>query len=228
MLRVLLVSALCALTASGEALAHGDPSTHYLETGNLYPSFAARPSQARELALMGLLQAAAERGYPIKVSLVASADDLVDAPEMLAAPQRYAESIQSVLGARGLRAPVVVVGPNGLGVAGMQLRGGELRRVSRSDARSFVSGVAAPEPEGDAMAATAARVVRRLARAAGRTLPAHVAPLAVPVPAVRSASKPVAAGPAAGAGGWAPFAALALGLMLAAVVQRVRRRHRAR
>jgi hypothetical protein len=193
MLRVLLVSALCALTASGEALAHGDPSTHYLETGSL---------------------------YPIKVSLVASADDLVDAPEMLAAPQRYAESIQSVLGARRLRAPVVVVGPNGLGVAGMQLRDGKLRRVSRADARSFVSGVGVPEPEGDAMAATASRVVRRLARAAGRPLPAHVAPLAVPVPAVRSTSKPAAASPAGGAAGWAPFAALALGLMLEAVVQR--------
>jgi hypothetical protein len=229
-LRALLAGGLILLVVPGEALAHGDPSTHYLETGNLYPSFSARPSQAHELALMGLLKAAAERGYPIKVSLIASADDLADAPELLEAPQRYAESVGAALGGRKLRAPVLVVTPRGFGLAGMQLRDGALRRLSHADARGFVRGVDVPAPDGDAMAAAASRVLRRLARAAGRPLPAHVAPVALPASSVGTAGRPMkSAGnvveESAGSGaGWAPFAALGLAFLLAAVGSGVRRR----
>jgi hypothetical protein len=223
---VLLASALIALVPSGEALAHGDPTTHYLETGNLYPSFAARPSQARELALMGLLQAAADRGYPIKVSLVGSVDDLVDAPGMFESPQRYAEAIGSALGGHKLRAPVLVVSPNGFGVSGMQLRGRELRPVSRADAGDLTHGVDAPRADGDAMAAAASRVLRRLARSAGRPLPARVAPLALPAPAVRSESRPAStrSNGRGNSAGWAVFAVLGVVFTFAALVQRVRRK----
>jgi hypothetical protein len=224
--RVLLASALIALVPSAEALAHGDPTTHYLETGSLYPSFAARPSQARELALMGLLQAAAERGYPVKVSLVGSIDDLVDAPGMFKAPQRYAEAIGSALGGHTLRAPIVVVSPNGIGISGMQLRGKALRPVSRAEARAFVRGIDVPRAEGDAMAAAASRVLRRLARSAGRPLPAHVAPLALPTPAARSERRLVAyrSDVAGNSAGWAVFAVLGLVFTFAALAQRVRRK----
>ena len=224
--RLLLASALIALVPSGEALAHGDPTTHYLESGSLYPSFAARPSQARELALMGLLQAAAERGYPVKVSLIGSIDDLVDAPEMFESPQRYAESVGSALGGRKLRAPVLVVSPNGFGVSGMQRRGKALRPVSRAEAHAFAHGIDVPRAEGDAMAAAASRVLRRLARSAGRPLPARVAPIALPTPAVASGSRPVPRRSNAtenSAAGWALFAVLGLVFAFAALAQRVRR-----
>ncbi len=60
------------------ALAHGDASAHYLETGSLYPAFGMRPSQAAELKLMGLLEATQKAGYPIKVSLVGDQGDVND------------------------------------------------------------------------------------------------------------------------------------------------------
>ena len=72
-LRPLAVAASRSPCVAAPASAHGDPAGHYLETDQLYPSFANRPSQALELQLLGLLQAAARRGYPIKVALVATA-----------------------------------------------------------------------------------------------------------------------------------------------------------
>ena len=45
----LLAACLAALAVVGGAVAHGDPSSHYLETDSLYPGFAKRPSQPVEL-----------------------------------------------------------------------------------------------------------------------------------------------------------------------------------
>ena len=47
-----------------------------------------RPSQATELKLMGLLDAAEKAGYPMKVSLLGDESDVNDKPEMLRHPQR--------------------------------------------------------------------------------------------------------------------------------------------
>src|SRR4051812_36654423 len=86
-----------ALVAAAGALAHGDPSTHALEADSLYPAVAARPSQAVELRLIGLLRAAEQRGYPVKIALVATPDDLTDDPSMLHRPQEYAEFVETQL-----------------------------------------------------------------------------------------------------------------------------------
>jgi 2-methylcitrate dehydratase PrpD len=145
-------------------MGHGDPASHYLEAEQLYPAFASRPSQARELRLLGLLQAAERLGYPIKVALVATEDDLTDAPQMLRRPQAYADFVASELGG-GLEAPVLIVTPYGLGVSGQRGPRARLRgiRVSR-------------RADGDALAATAMVAVRRLAASDGHPLPAKVPP----------------------------------------------------
>ena len=57
-----------------------------------------RPSPALELQLLGLLGAAADRGYPIKVALVADEDDLAHRPIMLRRPQLYADTLVAELG----------------------------------------------------------------------------------------------------------------------------------
>ena len=141
-------------------MGHGDPPSHYLEAELLYPAFADRPSQAAELRLLGLLQAAERRGYPIKVALVAGAGDLADEPSLLRRPQRYADFIRGELGA-GVRAPILVVTPSGFGVAGVP--------------RSLV-GSTQPGRSGDALARAAMTAVRRIARASGHPLPANVPP----------------------------------------------------
>jgi hypothetical protein len=163
-----LLAAAClpALAAAGDAQAHGDPATHFLEGDVLYPAVASRPSQERELALIGLLRAAGQRGYPIKVALIATSADLALDPTMLRAPQRYAAFVAGQLqGAHPLRAPLLVVTPYGFGVAGPVPRDvsfAGLRVPARAD--------------GDALAVAATTAVRRLARAGGHALPAHVAP----------------------------------------------------
>ena len=193
-----------AIAAAGSASAHGDPASHYLETDALYPSFARQPSVEVQLQLLGLLQAAERRGYPIKVALVAGVEDLVDDLAMMRAPQRYAGTVASMI-ERELAAPVLVVTPFGLGVAGNSVRNGVLRPVSARDARRLVGRLEVPaDPRGDDLARTAMAAVRRIARAAGRPLPARVAPAAAPAPA--TAGAPLETVPVqAAAGGSSPL-----------------------
>src|SRR5215213_9102877 len=120
-MRVLMAALLVLLTAPVAAWAHGDASTHYLETSDFYPGFSVkRASPATELKLMGLLEAAKQAGYPIKVSILGDESDVADRPEMLKHPQRYAMFIATELKRShiALAGPIVVVSPSGIGVAG--------------------------------------------------------------------------------------------------------------
>lgn len=168
-LQITLATLAAALIAPALALAHGDPASHYLETGSLYPGFAAQPSQNVELELIGMLTAAEKAGYPVKVALVGGIDDVADNPGMLKRPQEYAEYVVSALeGSRiPVQAPVMIVSPYGIGVAGP---GAE----AMPDA---VTGTG-----GDALARAAMTAVRGAADAAGHPLPAHVPPAQVAVP----------------------------------------------
>jgi hypothetical protein len=192
--RVLLAALLALLTAPAIAFAHGDAASHYLETGSLYPSFAKQPSQAVELQLLGLLDAAKASGYPLKVALVADESDVIDMPEMLGRPQAYAEYVAEQL--EGVRvavdAPIVVISPSGVGIAGPHA----------SDA---TDGLGIPAgATGDQLAALALTAVRQVAAAGGHALPATVPPATVPVVAPTSAP-----GSGYDLGGLAPIAVFA-------------------
>ena len=166
-----------ALAAASVASAHGDPSTHTLESDNLYPAVADRPSQSLELRLIGLLRAATARGYPIKVALIANADDLEDAT-LLGRPQAYAEYLQRELGGPDvLRAPLLVIAPSGLGVSGRELRNGRLLRMPPAGRWAPLRGLRiSPAAGGDALARAALAAVRSIAAAGGKPLPAYVPP----------------------------------------------------
>ena len=179
-LGAVLTITLAALIAPAGAIAHGDPSSHYLETDQLYPGFANRPSQQVELELTGLLEAARQAGYPIKVGIVGSVDDLTEDPSMYKTPQRYAESVSAALGTPNVKAPVLIVTPNGLGISGAQELGGRLAPVRRTDAGRLLGGVrSSPTATGDELAQTAMTAVRRIATAGGHPLPQYVAPAKV-------------------------------------------------
>ena len=93
-----------------------------LESENLYPAVASRPSQSLELRLIGVLRAAAAKGYPVKIALIANADDLEDT-SLLGRPQAYAEYLGRELGGvSALNGPLVVIDPSGFGVSGRELR----------------------------------------------------------------------------------------------------------
>ena len=85
------------------ALAHGDPTAHYLETDSLLTSYAAPPDLAVELQLRGVLDAAAARGYPIKVVLFANENDTGGEPEPLEDTQGYATTVSDAARARSAR-----------------------------------------------------------------------------------------------------------------------------
>jgi hypothetical protein len=118
-------------------------------------------------------------------------------------PQRYANTVASMLD-RDLKAPVLVVTPFGIGVAGNGLRHGVLRPVTARDARRLVGGLEVPaDPDGDDLARTAMAAVRRTARAAGRPLPARVEPVRQVRPAAVPAvpAEPAAVAPKEGTSG---------------------------
>ena len=178
----------------GTASAHGDPASHYLETDALYPSFARQPSVEVQLQLLGLLEATERRGYPVKVALVAGEADLVEDLGMLKTPQRYADTVASTIG-HELEAPVLVVTPYGLGVAGNAATNGVLRPLTPGDSRRLARGIDVEgDGDGDGLARTAMTAVRRIARAGGHPLPDHVAPAeppAVPVTTAPAVTAPV-------------------------------------
>jgi hypothetical protein len=176
MLRAFLAAAIAVLCAPAVALAHGDPASHYLETGSLYPGFEHQPSQNVELQLMGVLDAAKKAGYPIKVSLI-SAADVADTPEMLNKPQEYAEYVVGALvGSRvPVEAPVVIVSPAGIGVAG--------------PGAERMPGVKTGQ-DGNALAAAAMTAVRDIAAKAGHPLPAHIPPAQVAVASPKGGGLP--------------------------------------
>jgi hypothetical protein len=176
----LLTVMLAALAAPAGALAHGDPSSHYLETDQLYPGFANRPSQQVELQLAGLLEASRQAGYPIKVGIVGSIDDLTEDPSMFTTPQPYAEYVAAALPAASVQAPVLIVSPNGLGLSGTQQLDGRPRPVRPSDAGRLLGAMrSSAGTTGDELARTAMAAVRRIAEAGGHPLPRYVPPAKV-------------------------------------------------
>jgi hypothetical protein len=167
-LRVLFAALTMLLCVPVAAQAHGDASTHYLETSDFYPGFSVqRASPATELKLMGLLEAAKKAGYPIKVSIIGDLSDVNDKPEMLTHPQRYATYVTRALEISRIKlvGPVVIISPSGIGVAGP---GAEKVDVATGS-------------NGEQHVAAAMAAVRQLAQAGGHPLPANVAPLKVPV-----------------------------------------------
>jgi hypothetical protein len=161
--RLLAVALATVLAAPSSTLAHGDPTAHYLETDALLTSYAAPPDVPVELQLRGVLDAAAARGYPIKVVLFANENDTGGEPEPLEDTQGYATTVSRQLSeVRPLRAPVLIVTPDRYGLGGGPPRGEQL-----------------PLPDGangNALARAAMVAVRRLAAAAGHALPERIPP----------------------------------------------------
>ena len=172
------------------AHAHADPTIHYLETQNLVASVGLPATQNVELQLLGLVQAIDKRGYPIKVSVIANETDTGGESD---AARESTGSTQSCV-VRELElffeveAPVLIVTPNGFGVAGKHVRAGRLQPFPGGDGRSLLRGIAVPPLEADALARTAMLAVRQVARAGGRPLPEHVPAATALAPGPRAAA----------------------------------------
>ena len=173
-----MVAVAAALVGPAGALAHGDPTAHYLETDSLLTSYAVPPDLVVERRLRGVLDAAAARGYPIKVVLLANEGDTGGEPEPLEDTQTYVTTVSDQLEAVSpLRAPVLIVTPHGFGLGGKQPRGGTLRPITRPLATTLAHELPlAKKADGNALARTAMVAVRRLAAAGGHPLPKRIPP----------------------------------------------------
>jgi hypothetical protein len=125
-----------------------------------------------------VLDAAAARGYPIKVALIANDGDTGGEPEPLTDTQTYVATVSEQLeGVTRLEAPVLIVTPDGYGLGGRQPRGGTLVQLTPRLAASLTRELPlAEDAEGTALARAAIVAVRRLAAAGGHPLPKHIAP----------------------------------------------------
>jgi hypothetical protein len=173
-----LLAVATALVAPAGALAHGDPTAHYLETDSLLTSYSAPPDHAVVRRLRGVLDAAAARGYPIKVVLFANDGDTGGEPEPLEDPQTYVGTVTDQLESiRPLQAPVLIVTPHEFGLGGKQPRGGTLTPITSLLAARLADKLPlAKKADGTALARAAMVAVRRLAADAGHPLPKRIPP----------------------------------------------------
>jgi len=211
-----------ALAGPAGALAHGDPTAHYLETDSLLTSYSSPPDLRVERQLRGVLDAAAARGYPIKVVLFANDGDTGGDPAPLEDPQGYVPTVTDQLESiKALQAPVLIVTPRKFALGGRQPRGGALTPITAAFAAKLERRLpVAKKAEGTALARTAMVAIRRLAAAAGHPLPKHIPPAKDNLNGILS-SKP----PGSAVGGPWLIVGLVLGsLLLAAFLVAVHRR----
>jgi hypothetical protein len=113
--RTLLVAAAAALVAVPVARANGDPASDVLLTQPVFfPIDAALPDSDRE-ALLKTVEAANERGYPIRVALIPFTSDLGTAVSLWRHPQSYAKFLGSEL-AFVYAKRLLIVQPSGFGI----------------------------------------------------------------------------------------------------------------
>jgi hypothetical protein len=180
-----MLALLCGWSAS-PARADGDPASDVLATQQLFlPQDAAMP-RAQQVQLTALLQEAAQRRYPIRVALIASATDLGSITELWRQPHNYAQFLGQEL-SLVYRGPLVVVMPDGFGFYNLP--------------RSLAGNPAIPAGSNPAsgIGAAALRAVRSLAASAGHPLP---------LPAATSRSS------TGGGSSLLPWIAFAIGLLL--------------
>jgi hypothetical protein len=127
----------------------------------------------------------------VKVALIVDKQDLGQYPQLFRSPQRYADLLASELAIyKQLKAPVLVVTPNGMGVAGNERRGGKLVAITHARAKQLLAGLAtAPKADGESLADAAIDGVRQLAKEDGQSLPESVDPVSAPGTAQTPAPK---------------------------------------
>lgn len=113
--RVALVAAL-ALVAVPAARADADPASDVLYTQRIYlPFFGQKVDPAHARALKETVDAAWKKGYPVKVALIATRNDLGGIFQLWRKPQTYADFLGREL-VFLYKGPLLTVMPDGMGV----------------------------------------------------------------------------------------------------------------
>ena len=177
-LLAVLLAVAAALVGPARALAHGDPTAHYLETDSLLTSYAAPPDLAVELQLRGVIDAAAARGYPIKVVLFSSEEGhgrrtwAVRGPAGLRPDGDRAARVHRAAPRTGADRHTARVRPGRPAAA--RRRAGPDHAAARGQAHAGLP--LAKKAQGTSLARAAMTSIRRLAAAGGHPLPKRIPP----------------------------------------------------
>lgn len=163
-----LALALAVLLIAMPATAHadGDPASDILLGQDVFypyaPNVVSKPLQA---ALNGMVKASKQKGFPVKVALIASVGDLGSVPQLFDDPQKYADLLTQEI-AFNSKPRVLVVLPAGIGGNNLGDRAGPA-----------LKDVTVPSDGGaDRLAQTALVALGKLTVAAGKPVPVpHVA-----------------------------------------------------
>lgn len=156
---MIAISGLGLASSAAPARADGDPASDVLVGQPLFLPQDARVPPVQQAQLGAILDGARRSGYQIRVAVIASSADLGAITELWRRPQSYARFLAQEL-ALVYRGPVLVVMPNGYGVASSSGPSGAAERRA-------LAGLRPPAAELGTAALTA---VQRLAKASGHAL----------------------------------------------------------
>ena len=153
---------LVAIFLVHDALADGDPASDYLIGQQTFLPLSEDVSLAQAGAFTRLLDDSKQKGFPLKVAVIAKRLDLGAVPSLFGTPQRYA----SFLGQEDyyfFKDELLVVMPQGYGLY-------KHSGVPAGDRRVIARLPAAKTDDADTLVAAATRAVRALAARRGLTL----------------------------------------------------------
>ena len=150
----MLATAAVALAAPAAARADGDPASDILLSQDVFYPYSPPTSEGMARALNELTDRTRKAGWPIKVAIIATANDLGAVGNLNGDPQGYANFLSSELGGGKLR--LLIVMPVGFG--GQNLGKG---------VDTALNGLGPIDGGGDPLAKLAFTAVARLAAADG-------------------------------------------------------------
>jgi hypothetical protein len=161
MRRIVLVAAAAALVAVPAARGNGDPASDVLIPNQVYIGPEVPISNADRDALTETVAAANERGYPIRVAVIAFTSDLGTAVSLWRRPRDYAKFLGSEL-AFVYTKPLLISMPSGFGFY-------HGRKPTAKEERVLARVRAGKTPS--ALTLSTAKAVRKLAAANGVDVP---------------------------------------------------------
>lgn len=159
-LALAMTLALLALPAT--ALADGDPASDVLLVQEVYEPYQPKVPKPVVDALNATLKKARAAGFPLKVAIIATKDDLGSVPQFFGRPQPYAQFLEREI-AFNQKVPLLTVMPAGYGSAEVP--------PGAAAALKSVKPPAAPAG-GDALGRAAIDATVAMAKGAGHPVPA--------------------------------------------------------
>jgi hypothetical protein len=159
--RALIVALALLAALPAAARADGDPASDVLLQQDVFVPYSTPTSQGAAKAVIEVAKRSRRAGWPIKVAIIASANDLGSAAQYANDPQGYANFLGSELSGAQATQRLLVVSPVGFG--GQNLG---------DNVDKALAGLTPGKADGDALARLAVTAVARLASADGHRVEA--------------------------------------------------------